>query len=49
MNARRNHLPPVHPYEKKKVVRAFHLKTQERNKFVGELRFAYTDFTGLMP
>ena len=49
MNARRNRLPTAHPYEKKKVVQSRHLKSQERNKFVGKLRVAYTDFAGLMP
>ena len=34
MNARRNHLPVSHPYEKKTAAQSQHLKAQERNQFV---------------
>ena len=49
MNARRNHLPTAHPYEKKRAAQSQHLKSQERNKLIGKLRVAYTNFAGLMP
>lgn len=49
MNARRNRLPSAHPYEKKTAAQSRHLKAQERNQFVGQLRAAYKDFVQLMP
>lgn len=49
MNARRNHLPVSHPYEKKTGIPARHLTTQERNRFVGRLKAAFVDFVALMP
>ena len=49
MNARRNHLPVSHPYEKKTAEQSRHLKAQERNQFVTRLRYAYTDCVALMP
>ena len=49
MNARRNHLPVSHPYEKKTAVQSRHLKAQEKNRFVARLRAAYADFVVLVP
>ena len=49
MNARRNHLPVSHPYEKKTAAQSQHLKAQESNQFVAKLRKAYADFVTLMP
>lgn len=49
MNARRNHLPVSHPYEKKTAIRSKHLRAQERNQLVTRLQIAYRDFVGLMP
>lgn len=49
MNARRNHLPVSHPYEKKTAAQSRHLKAQERNQLVAQLRRAYADFVNLMP
>lgn len=49
MNARRNRLPMAHPYEKKTSAKSEHLRAQERNYFVGQLRAAYTDLVALMP
>ncbi len=49
MNDRRNHLPVSHPYEKKTAIQSRHLKAQERNRFVAELRVAYAHFVALMP
>ena len=49
MNARRNHLPVSHPYEKKTAAQSLYLKAQERNQFVAKLRTAYADFVELMP
>lgn len=49
MNTRRNRLPVSHPYEKKTGIQTKHLKVQERNKFVNQLRTAYQEFTRLMP
>ena len=49
MNARRNHLPVSHPYEKKTAAQSRHLTAQERNHFVARLRAAYADFVALMP
>jgi hypothetical protein len=49
MNARRNHLPESHPYEKKTAAQSRHLKAQERNQLVTRLRTAYSDFVKLMP
>ena len=49
MNTRRNRLPVSHPYEKKTATQSQHLKAQERNRFVGQLRGAYQDVVGLMP
>jgi hypothetical protein len=49
MNTRRNHLPVSHPYEKKTAIRCNHLKVQERNHFVNQLRTAYPAFVVLMP
>ncbi|MEA5474886.1 RNA-directed DNA polymerase [Synechococcus sp. CCY9201] len=49
MNARRNHLPVSHPYEKKTAAQSRHLKAQERNQFIARLRVAYLDFVALMP
>jgi hypothetical protein len=49
MNARRNHLPVSHPYEKRTAAQSRHLRAQERNKFVARLRTAYRDFVALMP
>jgi len=49
MNARRNRLPVSHPYEKKTITQSRHLKTQERNQFVAQLRTAYADFVRLIP
>jgi hypothetical protein len=49
MNARRNHLPVSHPYEKKTAAQSRHLTIQERNQFVAKLRTAYTGFVALMP
>ena len=49
MNARRNHLPVSHPYEKKTAAQSRHLKAQERNRLVFLLRKAYVDFVALMP
>ncbi len=49
MNARRNHLPVSHPYEKKTTAQTAHLRAQDRNRFVGKLRTAYADLLALMP
>ena len=49
MNARRNSLPPTHPYEKKTGAQSEYLKPRERNRFVNELRKTYADFVELMP
>ena len=49
MNARRNHLPVSHPYEKKTALQSRHLKVQERNQLIARLRTAYADFVALMP
>jgi retron-type reverse transcriptase len=49
MNARRNRLPVSHPYEQKTAARAQHLKAQERNQFVAQLRNAYSALVALMP
>ena len=49
MNARRNHLPVSHPYEKKTAAQSRHLTAQERNQFVARMRTAYADFVTLMP
>ena len=49
MNARRNHLPVSHPYEKKTAVQSRHLTAQERDRFVARMRPAYADFVTLMP
>lgn len=49
MNARRNHVPESHPYEKKTAEQSRHLRPQERNQFVARLRGAYTDFVALIP
>jgi hypothetical protein len=49
MNARRNHLPVAHPYEKKTAVQSRYLKAQERNQFVAQLRIAYADLIHVMP
>lgn len=49
MNARRNHLPVSHPYEKKTAAQSRHLTAKERNQFVARLRVAYLDFIALMP
>jgi hypothetical protein len=49
MNARRNHLPGSHPYEKKTAAQSRYLRAQERNKFVGMLKTAYADLVVLMP
>ena len=49
MNARRNHLPVSHPYEKKTATQSRHLTPQERNRFVARMRTAYADFVTLMP
>jgi retron-type reverse transcriptase len=49
MNARRNHLPQAHPYEKKTTTRSRYLEAQESNQLVARLRTAYADFVNLMP
>lgn len=49
MNARRNHLPVSHPYEKKTAAQSRDLTMAERNDFVTRLRVAYADFVALMP
>ena len=49
MNARRNHLPVSHPYEKKTATQSRYLTAQERNRFVARMRTAYADFVALMP
>jgi len=49
MNARRNRLPVAHPYEKKTGMQTRHLRVQERNRFVAQLRKAYKEFAKLMP
>ena len=49
MNARRNHLPVAHPYEKKTAAQSHYLKAQERDRIVAQLRTAYADFVGVMP
>ena len=49
MNTRRNRLPVSHPYEKKTAAQSRHLKAQERNRFVVQLRKAYADLVTLMP
>ncbi len=49
MNARRNHVPEAHPYDKKTAAQSLPLRSQERNQFVARLRRAYVDFVGLMP
>jgi Reverse transcriptase (RNA-dependent DNA polymerase) len=49
MNARRNKLPGAHPYEKRTGAQTRHLRAQERNRFVGLLRHAYTEFLTLCP
>lgn len=49
MNARRNHLPVAHPYEKKTAAQSLHLKAKERQRLVVRLRVAYADFVLLMP
>ena len=49
MNARRNHLPVSHPYEKKTAAQSRHLNAQEHKQFVAKLRKTYADFVTLMP
>lgn len=49
MNARRNHLPVAHPYEKKTAAQSRHLRAQERNQYIARLRTAYRDLALLMP
>ena len=49
MNARRNHVPIAHPYEKKTAAQTRHVNAQERNQFVASLRTAYADLVKLMP
>ena len=49
MNARRNHLPASHPYQKKTALQSKYLKAQERDRFVAMLRTALPDFVALMP
>ena len=49
MNARRNRVPPSHPYEKKTAKQSQHLGKQERNRFVAKLRAAYSGLIPLMP
>lgn len=49
MNARRNHLPVAHPYQKKTAAQSDYLKAKERNRFVAALRTAYADFVAVMP
>jgi hypothetical protein len=49
MNARRNHLPASHPYEKKTSKQTKYLKANERDGFVSDLRNAYPAFLALMP
>jgi hypothetical protein len=49
MNARRNHIPVSHPYEKRTAAQSRYLTPQERNQFVTELRTVYSDLVALMP
>jgi hypothetical protein len=49
MNARRNTLPVAHPYEKKTAAPARHLRADERNRFVAQLRKAYAAVAAEMP
>lgn len=49
MNTRRNHLPVSHPYQKKTAKQSRHLRVQERNQLVANLRIAYADLVSLMP
>ena len=49
MNSRRNNLPLAHPYEKKRAGRNLYLRAQERNRFVSQLRKAYSDCIPIMP
>ena len=49
MNARRNHLPVSHPYEKDTAAHSRDLTAQERNRFVARMGTAYADFVTLIP
>ncbi len=49
MNARRNRLPGEHPYDKRSGLRATYLTAQERNKFVNQLRSAFSEIARVMP
>jgi hypothetical protein len=49
MNARRNHLPNSHPYEKKTEKRTKHLSVAERSAFARALQSALPVFASLMP
>lgn len=49
MNARRNHLPVSHPYEKKTAAQSRYLEADERRRLVARLRTAYRDLVALMP
>ena len=48
VNDRRNILPASHPYETRSLTRTIHLRTQERNQLVAELRVAYTQIVNLL-
>lgn len=49
INVRRNKLPGSHPYDKKTAAQTRYLGAQERNRFVGPLRDAYTELLTLCP
>lgn len=49
MNARRNHLPVSHPYEKKTSSQSRYLRRHEARDFVRQLRCTYANFAALMP
>lgn len=49
MNARRNHLPVSHPYEKKTSAQTRYLRPHEARDLVQRLRVAYADIAALMP
>jgi hypothetical protein len=49
MNRRRNQLPGSHPYDKKSASQTKYVKSQERNRFVAQLRVAYSAVVALSP
>lgn len=49
LNARRNHVPIAHPYEKRTTARSIHVTAKERDALVRRLRTAYSSFLHYMP